>query len=238
MANSSRSLIRTIPETIAVDLRNEILAGKIRPGTRLHQTEVARRFNVSTTPVREAFALLAQEGLVSSRAHKGAVVLSAIEQEVRESFDVRTALETHAMKMAVPNLSDVEIADLRDLLSQYVKIGIVQPEEVQRLVGSFFDQIYAAARSRRLEKTIQELRGATDVYLLLMANDRPSLCIDRRAESIRLLQAIYTACAARDVEAAHAAVVDHLESTATVVLGYLSSIASGTNGVAAMNGAT
>jgi DNA-binding GntR family transcriptional regulator len=213
-------------ETIAHELREEILTGRIRPGTRVHQVEVAKRFGVSTTPVREAFALLAQEGLLSSRAHRGAVVLGAIEQDVRESFDIRMALETFAVRRAVPNLTDDDLSVLRDLLSRYVNIGIVQPEEVQSLVAQFFDQIYAASGSKKLHKSIQDIRGATDVYLLLMATDRPALCTDRRPETIRLYQSIYLACAARDEDAAVAAVVDHLESTAEAVLGYLEAISA------------
>jgi DNA-binding GntR family transcriptional regulator len=214
-------VVQTLAETIAGRLRTEILTGAIRPGHRLHQVSIAARFGVSATPVREAFALLAQEGLITSRAHKGAVVLGGVEEDLRESFEVRIALETFAIKSAIPNLTDGDIDTLREILERYVSMGRVTPGEVQDLVAEFFDQIYVACDNRKLHKNIQELRAATDVYLLLMATDQPNTCLDRRADTISQYQEICLACAERDPERAELAVVDYLRSTAEVVLQYL-----------------
>jgi DNA-binding GntR family transcriptional regulator len=220
-ADAVEPVVQTIAETIAGRLRTEILTGAIRPGHRLHQVSIAARFGVSATPVREAFALLSQEGLITSRAHKGAVVLGGVEEDLRESFDVRIALETFAMRAAIVNLTDDDIARIRELVTRYVRMGRVTPGEVQDLVAEFFDAIYVACNNRKLHKNIQELRAATDVYLLLMATDRPNSCLDRRADTISQYQEICVACAERDPERAVSAVVDYLRQTAEVVLQYL-----------------
>jgi DNA-binding GntR family transcriptional regulator len=214
-------------ETIADHLRGEILTGKIRPGVRLHQVGIAGRFGVSATPVREAFALLAQEGLITSRAHKGAIVLGGAQDELRETCDVRVALETFAIRQALPRLADRDLSRLRELLERYVHLGRVKPEEVQDLIAAFFDQIYVACGNRKLLKNIQELRATTDVYLLLMATDRPDSCTNRRAETISQYQAVYLACVNRDADAAADAVDACLRSAAEVVLQYLAIVSEG-----------
>ena len=64
---------RTIAGQVAERLKEEILAGEREPGSRLRQVEIAQRLGVSTTPVREALAMLQREGLVRLNAQRGAV---------------------------------------------------------------------------------------------------------------------------------------------------------------------
>ena len=65
---------RTLAEELRLQLADEIVRGAIPPGSGLDETELARRFGVSRTPVREAIRQLAASGLVEVRAHRGAVV--------------------------------------------------------------------------------------------------------------------------------------------------------------------
>jgi DNA-binding GntR family transcriptional regulator len=64
----------TRSEAVAGELRRMIQSGEFPPGARLRQAEIAARFGMSTTPVREAFMILAQEGIVRQDAHRGVVV--------------------------------------------------------------------------------------------------------------------------------------------------------------------
>ena len=64
----------TRAEELRLQLADEIVRGALRPGAPLDETDIARRFSVSRTPVREALRQLVASGLVESRAHRGAVV--------------------------------------------------------------------------------------------------------------------------------------------------------------------
>jgi len=79
-------------------LRGWILDGKLKPGERIVELTLARELNVSRAPLREALWQLARQGLVHIRAHHGAYVTQLSEQDIREIFEIRELLETHAAK--------------------------------------------------------------------------------------------------------------------------------------------
>lgn len=88
-------------------LRKAIIAGDLQDGEPLRQDEIARMFNTSRIPVREAITMLEQQGLVSTQRYRGAVVASISPTEVAEIFDFRTMVESHVLRVAVPQLSEV-----------------------------------------------------------------------------------------------------------------------------------
>src|ERR1700738_2785687 len=88
----------TIAEQIANALRQEIVIGQLPAGTRLRQVEIAQRFGVSTTPVREAFGLLQSDGLVQIDTHRGVTVFLPTIQDLIEHYKIRTALEMLAVE--------------------------------------------------------------------------------------------------------------------------------------------
>ena len=79
-------------------LKTWILEGKLKPGERIVELTLARELNVSRAPLREALWLLERQGLVQIRAHHGAFVTQLSEQDIREIFEIRELLETHAAK--------------------------------------------------------------------------------------------------------------------------------------------
>jgi len=79
-------------------LRGWILDGQLKPGERIVELTLARKLNVSRAPLREALWQLARQGLVQIRAHHGAFVTQLSEQDIREIFEIRELLETHAAK--------------------------------------------------------------------------------------------------------------------------------------------
>ena len=97
---------------VAEKLRRLIQSGEIAPGSRLRQNELAERFGVSTTPVREAFAELAREGIVRLDAHRGATVFQPSLDELIEIYEIRGALEPLATELAAARATDEELAEL------------------------------------------------------------------------------------------------------------------------------
>lgn len=119
-SSGKRKLARTpAPEMIQDSLRSEILRGSLEAGQQLTQEDLARRFETSRIPVREALKKLESEGLVTYYPNRGAVVSAPTLAEIVEMFDIRVALECRALRIAIPHISDIEIDQAREVLRQY-----------------------------------------------------------------------------------------------------------------------
>lgn len=105
-------------DRIVQELRRRILSGDLPRGTHIRQDELARDFETSITPVREALRLLEAEGLLTSAAHRGVRVAGIDPAAVRANFIVRKLVETYAMQRAVRRLAPIDFAALRRLLAE------------------------------------------------------------------------------------------------------------------------
>src|SRR5689334_17529071 len=103
---------RTIADQVAELIRQRILSGQLKGGQPIRQEHLAAELGVSRIPLREALKQLAAEGFVSIASHKGAVVAELSVEEVEELFDLRLKLETWLMELAMPAMTDAEVADL------------------------------------------------------------------------------------------------------------------------------
>ncbi len=88
---------------IAEALRTAIVEGTLQPGAPLRQDAIARHFSVSAIPVREALRQLESEGWVKVELNKGASVARLTPAEAREIYEIRSALESLAITLAIPN---------------------------------------------------------------------------------------------------------------------------------------
>src|SRR5260221_10546371 len=93
-------------------LRELIISGELKPGVQLRQRDLAERFGVSVTPVREALRWLESEGLVRYDAHKGSTVVETEAGATREKHPIRAVLEGLAAFLAAPRISDRDIRDV------------------------------------------------------------------------------------------------------------------------------
>jgi DNA-binding GntR family transcriptional regulator len=192
-------------------LRAEIYDGALPPGTRLRQSEIAARFGVSTTPVREALSALQAEGLVGIDPHRGAVVFKPGAEDVAESFEIRRALESLAVEKAIPNLDDAALARLQDLIDSMREASDYQRWE--ELNESFHRTLYQASGRPRLLELIASMRRASRFYIhLAVSAQLPNEGVD--AEH----QAILDACKERNVRKAKSAIERHIASTARMLM--------------------
>ena len=214
MASEQSLYRRTTSDEVAARLRAEILRGDLKPGTRLRQGVVAGRFGVSTTPVREAFALLQSEGLVRIDPHRGAIVFHSSVEDVREYYEIRGALETLAITLAIPNLDDVLIEELQSLIDRMRRVR----DEVTwtSMNEEFHRAIYAASKRPRLCNMIATLRDASSAYIHMYVAHQPP---GARADSDH--QEILDACRSRDAARARAAVEHHMRHTADEVAEFI-----------------
>ena len=106
---------RTLPATVAGQLRERIIQGEFPPGTRLNERTLCDLLGVSRTPLREAFRVLAAEGLVQIEPNRGAQVVALSEANIREAFEVIGGLEAMSCRLACERATDTEIAEIRAL---------------------------------------------------------------------------------------------------------------------------
>ncbi|SMF12272.1 GntR family transcriptional regulator [Xaviernesmea oryzae] len=105
----------SLTERVYQMLRTEILTCILEPGQEISEAELAERFEVSKTPVREALATLRSEGLVKTFPRRGYQVVPITFGDLNELFDLRTILEAGAAELACERITDAEIASLQKL---------------------------------------------------------------------------------------------------------------------------
>ena len=162
---SSRSVNHYEPlgDVVTRQVREAILSGRLKPGTRLRQQEFARRFGISRIPVREALRRLESEGLVTLVPHSGARVARMDIGECTELYRLRELIEPMAIAESLPNLSDQQLAALRGLLS-VIERSLDDPARWLGLDRRFHLESYAAAPMPRVLTMIERLWNQTQQY--------------------------------------------------------------------------
>lgn len=105
----------TVQEFILAVLRAAIVEGVLPPEFRLRQEDLATLFGTSRIPVREALRVLEYEGLAESEPNRGFAVTSLDADQIEEVYELRIVLESHATRLAIPLLTESDIADLEEL---------------------------------------------------------------------------------------------------------------------------
>jgi DNA-binding GntR family transcriptional regulator len=105
----------TLPSAGAARLRDLIIEGDLAAGARMNERALCDRLGVSRTPLREAFRLLAADGLVQIQPNRGAQVMALSEQDIHESFEVMAGLEALSGELACQHITDHEIAEIKAL---------------------------------------------------------------------------------------------------------------------------
>ena len=108
----------TLWQRVYTRLRDEILSGALEPGTELQEVALSENLGVSRGPIREAIGRLAAEGLVTVRPRRGAVVRELSTEEFLEAYQVREALEVMAVRLAVPRLTEADVAALETYIAE------------------------------------------------------------------------------------------------------------------------
>src|SRR5512135_1314271 len=116
MRHLRRSRKTPLRTQVTAILRNEILSGRVKPGSILNERELAKQLGVSKTPVRESLTVLDHEGLVRTLPRKGYLVSGYTVQDVHNFFDLRMILESAAVELAVSRITDEELEALTALV--------------------------------------------------------------------------------------------------------------------------
>jgi DNA-binding GntR family transcriptional regulator len=164
--------VPTLADEVADQLRSRILAGDFKLGERLVEAQIARELQISRAPVREALAKLNAEGLVQEFPRRGTFVTDLSEDEVREIYDLRAAIELRAVRLlfaadraAVESGLD-ECIDAMDRAARFNK-----SQQLVELDLRFHETICRLTGNRRLHAVFTTYAGLVRILLALDSHE-------------------------------------------------------------------
>ena len=159
------SLARTASAAAADLIRQAIVDGRVLPGQRLKEEELAQQLGISRTPIREALLVLQTEGLLEATPNRGATVRAYDPADLEEMYDLRAVLESHAARRAATRVNAEQLEGLRASCDRFATL--VGGDDLPALVaenGFFHDTILAAADSERLSGMVRQVVALPLVY--------------------------------------------------------------------------
>ena len=147
-------------------IRQAIIDGRLNPGQRLKEEQLARELGISRTPVREALLMLQAEGLVDAAPNRGAAVHTYSAEDLDDLYKLRAVLEGYATRRAASRLADETIAGLRESCERFEGI-LNDGAEMGELVKEnllFHQTILDGAASGRLTTMVRQVIELPLVY--------------------------------------------------------------------------
>ncbi len=155
-------------EIVVSNLRREILHGDLKPGQRLIQDEIAKRFGISWTPVREALRQLEAEGWVQIKNNQGAVVAPLSLQGFNDIYQFRLLIQPEAARLSVERMDEATLVRLESIYQQQTGLDLNNLEEREvflKFSHNFYVTFYQAGRNSLLATQVILLREAADRYV-------------------------------------------------------------------------
>lgn len=204
-----------VSQRVADIIAERILSGQLRPDARIKQDELAAELNISRIPVRDALRILETRGLVSLRANAGARVTSFTIRDLEISYKVREQLEPMLLAESVPNLTDADIEDMREILAELVRVDDV--EDFLPLDRAFHWASYRRANAPQLTQIVERLWDTTQSYRRAYAK----LAIKNGGRILRTEhELLFGALERREVETAQVTLVMHIRRTRIGLVNY------------------
>ena len=199
-------------EKVAAELRKAILSRQMKEGEVLSLESVATQLNVSAMPVREAFQILARDGLIQLRKNKGAVVLGITETYIKEHYQLRAILESAAASLAAEPETDIsEIESVYEEAEEALKEGNLK--QYTDLNHAFHHEIWSAAGNQKMKNMISELWNGLSMGSMVSEEDYAKV-------SIKEHERIWRAIKAHDQKEPQMAMYDHIMRSRDDMLTY------------------
>jgi DNA-binding GntR family transcriptional regulator len=193
--------------TVYDHLKDAILKGTLRPMERITEHEVAARFGLSRTPVREAFRRLQAEGLILVVPQRGSFVSQPNLEDILEIYQIRTPLECMSARIAAESIDEAQLAVLEDLVRIERERGDERSTERSlRAAHEFHSVIHGCTRNKRLVRFLVEMQNQVHRVRALW----PST-VARLRETWREHAALVEALRAHDPATAERLMREHLE---------------------------
>ena len=180
-----KNTYQSIQDIVFSALRTAILNGELKPGDKLTTAELAEKYGVSRTPVRESITRLITIGLVESFPHRGAYVKKLSMEEIIEIFYIRGALSGIAIRFALPNLTDSDTRKLLRICDEMETEEAAQSHEYMlELNSKFHDIIISATHSPMITDLLGQFYRRSSAYRALgleLPGRESELCMEHRA---------------------------------------------------------
>ncbi|WP_394848441.1 GntR family transcriptional regulator [Pendulispora brunnea] len=211
---AAKDVRTSIPQAIAHELRRAIVEGRLAPGEPLRQDALAKHFEVSAIPVREALRRLETEGWITFSPNKGVQVSPMSADEAKEIYEIRAALESLAIGLAIPRHTPETLAVSAALLEKATD----ERAEARYVAHNehFHMSLYAPAGRPHLMEMIENLHRRGERYLRLKFG-LPSY----KEQSDDEHAAIFKACRKGNVSRAQELLTRHLLSTGELLEAFL-----------------
>lgn len=188
------------------------------PGTRLSEADLANQLGMSKTPVREALRRMASEGLVTPIPHVGYLIPQLSYRDVRESLEVREAVEAQVARLACERMNPAEIVSIQAAFAEAeVAMTGDRPADLERMRAMnqlLHSSLLRAADNARLEQILEGVRNQVERAIRELLHDD----FGRYQQSFAEHRAVLAALESRDPAAAEAAMRAHVSSVSEHIL--------------------
>lgn len=206
-----------LADTVTEQIRSIIVAGRLGPGERLRENQLAAALEVSRGPIRDALLQLEREGLVVRRRNRGAVVAHLSREDLDEVFALRLAIEPFVSVWAARNSTEEDWAEMAACIETFAHLDTsVTVSEAAEIDLRFHDVVYRASAHTRVARLWQDLRSQVSFFMLARTYVQES---DFASIMVRSHQQLLDAIRGRDEERARDEAVAHVETSYARVIG-------------------
>ena len=216
-------------EQVAQRLRQMLVEGRIAPGAKLNERELAELLNVSRTPLREGIKMLAAEGLVELLPNRGAIAVSLSEADVLNTFEVMAGLEAQAGELAAERITPAELAEIQamqfEMMAAYTRGDLSAYYAINSRIHT---AISAAAKNPVLTTVYKQVNARLQALRFRSNQDG-----EKWKRAVKEHEKMVEALAAHDGAAMREVLLTHLRNKRDVVLEQLREASKAQRGNAA-----
>jgi DNA-binding GntR family transcriptional regulator len=213
-ASPEASFYGSAEQFVYIHLRNLILSGELKGGTRINPVDVADQLDLSRMPVRDALRQLELEGLVTIMPNRRATVTNLTINEIDELFEMRAVLEGSAARFAASTLTPDIRARLK-MLNAAMDEARAYPKIWMQRHADFHDEIVKSSGRYYLASQLRRIRNIIQPYLLMYASVYPNTRADHRRLMVSILSG--------DASVAEECMLKHVRDTSVGLLKFLRS---------------
>lgn len=204
----------SLHEQAASRLRQLLVEGRIAPGAKLNERELAEELNVSRTPLREAIKQLAAEGLVELLPNRGAIAVALTEQDILDTFEVMAGLEAQSGELAAERITDSELAEIKamhyEMMAAYTRRDL---PAYYRLNALIHQAINNAAKNPVLSALYKQVNSRLQALRFRSNQDGEKwrVAVEQHEQMVQALSQ-------RDAPAMRAVLLRHMDNKRFVVI--------------------
>jgi DNA-binding GntR family transcriptional regulator len=203
----------TLADQALKEIRDAIRSGKLKPGERLVEMQLAEEMQISRFPIREALRYLEKEGLVETKPFKGTHVAQFTEKDMEELYSLRSSLEELAVRLLIENLDEKKIKKLETIIQSMQKAS--QSGDLDQMISEdlrFHQTICELSGHRKLLEVWRTLESQLQVFLNIEKD-----FFETAYQYVSTHDPIMEAIKHRNIKTAENAIRQHLELAMRII---------------------